>query len=325
MLVSVLLPCYNSDSLIDQAVQSILDQTFEDWELIIVDDASTDQSVNIVTGIQDRRIKLIQFNKNSGYPVAMNEGIAHAKGKYIARMDADDVSAPRRLEEQLKALELHPNASFCGLARYRITPGGKMYADKKIVEDYYLMETWEDLLKGNRIFTDPSVMMEKEKALATGGYRTFQRSGMDVDLWLRMMEKFGPCITITKPLFGKGLEPGSLIFNPNTHLINQIPRVLARQRVEKGSDDIQKGTGVDIHEYKRLGLIKEGATEDKAGLFLGSIVTCLWLGDLKGAGIYYKYIRRTSDLALVKIIFMVMKKILQRLRSNPFVRYKLSG
>lgn len=323
MEVSVILPCFNAAPSIRSSVQSILDQTFEDWELIIVDDASTDQSVNVVTGIQDKRIKLIQLSKNSGYPVAMNEGIAMAKGKYIARMDADDVSAPTRLQEQLKALKLHPHASFCGVARYRITPGGKMYADRKKYESLYVQETWDNLMQGNRIFTDPSVMMEKEKALAVGGYRTFQRSGMDVDLWLRMMEKFGPCITITKPLFGKGLEPGSLIFNPNTYLINQIPRVLARQRVEKGSDDVQNGKGVNIHEYKRLGLIKEGATEDKAGLFLGSIVTCLWLGDWKGVGIYYQHIRRTSDLSLVKIIFMVMIKMLQRLRSNPFVRYKL--
>jgi hypothetical protein len=144
---------------------------------------------------------------------------------------------------------------------------------------------------------------------------------MDVDLWLRMMEKFGPCITITKPLFGKGLEPGSLIFNPNTHLINQVPRVLARQRVETGSDDVQNGKGVNMHEYKALGLIKEGASEDKAGLFLGSIVTCLWLGDWKGVRIYYHHILRTSDLSLVKIIFEIVKKALQRFRSNPYSRY----
>lgn len=319
--VSVILPCFNAASSIRSSVQSIIDQTFEDWELIIVDDASTDHSINIVTGIQDKRIKLLQLNKNSGYPVAMNEGIAQAKGKYIARMDADDVSAPTRLQEQLKALEFHPHASFCGVARYRITPGGKMYADRKKYESFYLQETWDNLMLGNRIFTDPSVMIAKEKVLAVGGYRTFQRSGMDVDLWLRMMEKFGPCITITKPLFGKGLEPGSLIFNPNTHLINQVPRVLARQRVEKGSDDVQNGTGVNIHEYKRLGLLKEGATEDKAGLFLGSIVTCLWLGDWKGTGIYYKHIRRSSDLSFVKIIFELIKKTVQRFRNNPYSRY----
>lgn len=319
--ISVVLPCYNSETLIEASISSIINQTFTDWELIIVDDASTDQSVSVVTGIQDKRIKLVQLSKNSGYPVAMNEGIAQAKGKYIARMDADDVSAPTRLQEQLKALKLHPQASFCGVARYRITPGGKMYANSKKYEGLYVQETWDNLIQGNRIFTDPSVMMEKEKVLAVGGYRTFQRSGMDVDLWLRMMEKFGSCITITKPLFGKGLEPGSLIFNPNTYLINQIPRVLARQRVEKGSDDVQNGKGVNIHEYKTLGLIKDGATEDKAGLFLGSIVTCLWLGDWKGAGIYYQHIRRTSDLSLVKIIFETVKKMLQRFRSNPYTRY----
>ena len=198
-----------------------------------------------------------------------------------------------------------------------------MYADKKKPEDYYKIETWENLIQGNRIFTDPAVMIEKEKFIAVGGYRTFQRSGMDVDLWLRVMEKFGPCITITAPLFGKRLEPGSLIFNPDTNMINQVPRVLARQRIEKGVDDVQAGKGVSIEEYKRLGLVKEGATEDKAGLFFGSLVTCLWLGDWKGARIYYLQIRRTSDLSLVRITFAVVKKLLQRLRNNPFVRNNL--
>jgi glycosyltransferase involved in cell wall biosynthesis len=319
--VSVILPCFNAASSIRSSVQSILDQTFKDWELIVVDDASTDHTIDELNDITDKRIKLIRLGKNSGYPVAMNEGIARANGKYIARMDADDVSASTRLQEQLKTLELNPKASFCGVARYRITPGGKMYADGKKYESLYVYETWDNLMQGNRIFTDPSVMITKEKIKEVGGYRTFQRSGMDVDLWLRVMEKFGPCITITKPLFGKGLEPGSLIFNPNTNLINQVPRVLARQRIEKGVDDIQTGKGVNIVEYKLLGWVKEEAMENKPALFLGSLVTCLWLLDWRGARIYYQQIRRTSDLSLLKITFELAKKILQRLRSNPYIRY----
>ncbi len=315
------MPCFNSSATIRSSVQSILYQTFKDWELIVVDDASTDRTIDELNSITDKRIKLIRLSKNSGYPSAMNEGIAHAKGKYIARMDADDVSAPTRLQEQLKTLELHPKASFCGVARYRITPGGKMYADRKKHESLYVHETWDNLMQGNRIFTDPSVMITKEKVTSVGGYRTFQRSGLDVDLWLRVMEKFGPCITITKPLFGKGLEPGSLIFNPNTNLINQVPRALARQRIEKGVDDIQTGKGVNILEYKQLGWVKEEAMENKPALFLGSIVTCLWLSDWKGARIYYQQVRRISDLSLLKITFEVAKKSLQRLRSNPYIRY----
>ena len=322
MLVSVILPCYNSKDLIGIAIRSILDQTLQDFELIVVDDASQDSSIDVIKSFMDPRIKLIQLNVNGGYPVAMNAGIAHAEGKYIARMDADDISAPTRLHEQLKALERNPEASFCGVARYRITPGGKLYTDRKKFESLYVQETWDNLMQGNRIFTDPSVMIAKEKIMAVGGYRTFQRSGMDVDLWLRVMEKYGPCVTITAPLFGKGLEPGSLIFNPTTNLINQIPRVLARQRTDKGVDDVQAGQGVSIEEYKNQGWIKEGGIEERSGLFLGSLVTCLWLNDWRGAGIYYRQLRGT-DMSLVRIIFMVLKKILQRVRSNPFVRYKL--
>lgn len=319
--VSVIMPCFNAAEYIRSAVSSIVNQTYADWELIIVDDASHDRSVEIIESLKDSRIVLIKQPVNKGYPSAMNLGIAVAKGKYIARMDADDVSTPTRLQEQLKALELNPKASFCGVARYRITPGRKMYADRKKYESLYVNETWDNLMQGNRIFTDPSVMIAREKVITVGGYRTFQRSGMDVDLWLRVMEKFGPCITITRPLFGKGLEPGSLIFNPNTNLINQIPRVLAQQRIEKGLDDIQTGKGVNMEVYKQLGWVKEEAMESKSALFLGSIVTCLWLNDWKGARIYYQQIRRTSDLTLLKITFEVAKKLFQRLKANPYIRY----
>lgn len=323
-VVSVVLPCFNAAASIRSSIQSILEQTFKDWELIVVDDASSDQSPAIVRGLQDKRIKLIQLSRNSGYPVAMNAGIAEANGKFIARMDADDISSPTRFEEQLKTMELYPEAAFCGIARYRITPGGKMYVDRKKPESYHVQETWENLMRGNRIFTDPSVMIAKDKLMAAGGYRTFQRSGMDVDLWLRVMEKFGPCITITAPLFGKGLEPASLIFDDNTRLINQIPRILARQRIETGSDDVQNGKEVDITEYKKLGLISEGISKDKSGLLLGSIVTCLWLGDLKGMSIYFKRARVATGHSLITIIYLILKKVSQRLRSNPYKRFKVS-
>lgn len=324
-LVSVILPFFNAASTIRRSIKSICDQTIEDWELIVVDDACTDQSVKIVRSFKDKRIKLIQLKTNSGYPAAMNAGIAQAQGKYIARMDADDVSAPTRLHEQLLALERYPQAAMCGVARYRITPGGKMYADKARQDQYYVTETWDDLVRGKRIFTDPSVMVKKEKVISVGGYRTFQRSGMDVDLWLRMMEKYGPCVTITRPLFGKSLEPTSLIFNPVTNLINQIPRILAKQRVERGTDDIQENRSVNAESYKKLGLITEDTEADKRGLFLGSFVTCLWLYDWKGARVYHRELRRAGNLSHHEILFLVLKKIIERIRRNPYEKYILKA
>lgn len=316
-LVSVILPSYNAENLIQDAIQSILDQTFKDWELIIVDDASNDNSVKVIKTFKDERIRLIQLDINSGYPTAMNAGIEKAKGKFIARMDADDVSAPSRLAEQVKAIELNPQAAFCGVARYRITPGGKMYVDKKESPVYYKEETWNDLLKGTRIFTDPSVMAEKEKIQAVGGYRTFQRSGMDVDLWFRLMEKYGPGITITKPLFGKRLEPNSIIFKPQTVLINQVPRVLAMQRKENRMDDYQREGKIDIERYLSEGLVIKKNTFDNLQLSLGAWVTCLFLGDFRGCSIYWRSILTLKEQS-TPVVRMLLRKILTRLRHNPY-------
>ncbi|MCW5912356.1 MAG: glycosyltransferase family 2 protein [Cyclobacteriaceae bacterium] len=320
-IISVVMPCFNGAKYIKTAVDSIINQTMRDWELIVVDDASTDNTTAILESITDTRIKILRRSVNRGYPVAMNAGIEHAIGKYIARMDVDDFSMPARLEEQLKAIELFPDASFCGLNRFRITPGNKMYADRNMPTRKYIYETWKDLMDKRRLFTDPSVLIEKEKVMTVGGYRTFQRSGMDVDLWLRVMEKFGPCITITTLLFGKRMEPCSLIFNPQTSLINQIPRILARQRAERPSDDVQDGKDIDVEEYKKSGWMKAGNKNERAGLLIGSLVTCLWFCDWKGVKVYYKQMKLVSDLTMVHIIFEVTKKIIQRLKNNPFVRY----
>jgi len=322
-LISVVIPCYNSETLIGKAIQSIQNQTYTNWELIVVDDASQDNSVHKIEAIQDSRIKLIKLTVNQGYPAAMNAGIAQAKGEYIARMDADDISAPGRLEEQINLLHANPRASFCGTNRFRITPGGKMYIDRVKNDHPVKWESWDDLMSGVRIFTDASVVIRRETILQAGGYRTYQRSGMDVDLWLRVMEKFGPEITSMKPLYGRTIEPNSLIFNPATYSINQIPRVLATQRKERGQDDVQDGKSVVVEDYIRKGWVKEGKTEDKVGLFFGSLVTCLWLRDWKGVGIYYRQIRHTSNLSLARITFIILKKLTQRMRNNPFERNNL--
>lgn len=324
VLVSVILPCYNSETTIASAIQSILNQTFSDFELIIVDDASTDNSIAVVKSFDDSRIKLIQQKENGGYPVAMNAGISIATGKYIARMDGDDISAPTRLEKQLKILKENSSASFCGTDRFRILPSGKMFIDKKMGNRDLKWESYNDLLDGKRTFTDASVMIIKEKVLNVGGYRTFQRSGMDVDIWLRVMEKFGDNVTITEPLYGRTLDPHSLVFKPQTFLINQVPRVLAMQRIEFGTDDVQAGKGVRIDEYVKKGLIK---TANNAGieLLMGTAATCIWLGDWRGARLYYRKIKSIQKLSIVKqvkIVFMIARKLIQRIRNSPYQELK---
>lgn len=108
------MPCYNSESYITRAIESILSQTFEDFELIIVDDGSTDESREVIESFKDRRIKYIHNSKNCGNYVARNRGMLHAIGKYICVMDADDIALPNRFSVQLRYLETHKKVAAVG-------------------------------------------------------------------------------------------------------------------------------------------------------------------------------------------------------------------
>jgi len=113
-LISVVMPVFNCDSFIAKSVESILGQTLRDFELIIIDDCSTDKTVEFIKGYQDSRITLIQKPENSGLVASLNLGIELARGKFIARMDGDDISDSRRFEKQVAFLNSNPEVMLCG-------------------------------------------------------------------------------------------------------------------------------------------------------------------------------------------------------------------
>jgi glycosyltransferase involved in cell wall biosynthesis len=106
-LVSIITPCYNSEKFIQETIQSVQNQTYQNWEMIIVDDASTDNTVAIIDKIAsiDYRIKVIKLNKNSGTGIARNSALDFANGKYIAFLDADDLWKPEKLKTQVNFLQ----------------------------------------------------------------------------------------------------------------------------------------------------------------------------------------------------------------------------
>ncbi len=114
--VSVLMPAYNAAEHIEEAIDSILAQTFVDFEFLIINDGSTDSTVNIINGYDDPRIKLIHNDGNKGLIYSLNYGLEIAQGKYIARMDADDIAMNTRLEKQVSFLENNPDISILGTA-----------------------------------------------------------------------------------------------------------------------------------------------------------------------------------------------------------------
>lgn len=112
--ISIILPTYNRAEYIGEAIHSILNQTFEHFELLIIDDGSKDATSSIIEGFSDKRIKYFKFANNNGVVIGRNHGLANAQGKYIALMDSDDISEPSRLAAQFHFMEKNLNIGICG-------------------------------------------------------------------------------------------------------------------------------------------------------------------------------------------------------------------
>lgn len=136
--ISVVMPTYNTPvDILREAVESILWQTFRDFEFIIIDDGSTNDSVDYLNRLEDKRIRLIRNPENIGITKSLNIGFRAAQGKYIARMDSDDISLPARLEKQYAFMEIHPDAIACGTGYELIgAVNGKRPGESIKTEDY---------------------------------------------------------------------------------------------------------------------------------------------------------------------------------------------
>jgi glycosyltransferase involved in cell wall biosynthesis len=181
--ITVLMPVYNCELFIKEAVDSILNQTFDNFEFLIIDDASTDKTVDIINTYTDTRIQLIEKPVNSGITNSLNFGLKIAKGEYIARMDGDDISLSKRFAKQVAFLDANPDVVLCG-TNFSIIGREKVINLPKTNEDIKIA-----LLKGNCI-AHPSVMM-RNSALEKFNvcYDSKTEPAEDYDLWVRLINK----------------------------------------------------------------------------------------------------------------------------------------
>jgi len=176
---------YNGERYLNEAVDSILGQTFTDFEFLIIDDASTDRTPEILRSYDDPRIRVVNNEENLGLTKSLNKGLALAKGEYIARMDADDVSLPKRLEKEMAFLESNATAVLVGTARQTIDH------QNRILGIYIppIRPQYRDLIKYNSI-THGSVVIRKEILEKFSGYNELFRKCQDYALWLQMSQKY---------------------------------------------------------------------------------------------------------------------------------------
>lgn len=183
--VSVIMPVYNAEVFIAQAIDSILEQTFKSFEFIIINDGSTDASLKIIRSYNDPRIRVVS-RKNKGLVATLNEGIKLARGEYIARMDADDISYPDRFSQQVVYLDKNKDIDLVGSQIITMDEAGNM--SKGIVSKPIDPEDVRLLLGHGSIIAHPTVMMKLHSVKEVGGYREKYWPAEDYDLWLRMAE-----------------------------------------------------------------------------------------------------------------------------------------
>lgn len=198
--VSVIMATYNCEKTIVRSIESIVGQTFEDWEFIICDDCSTDNTYSILLEYQSKypdKIVVLKNDVNSKLSFSLNRGLKVAKGKYIARMDGDDESISNRLERQVDFLDSHPEYSVVGTAMIPFDEKGE-----KPARYYKEIPDSSDMVSRSP-FPHATIMMRREAYDAVGGYTVSKRTqrAQDYDMWFRFFSLGLKGYNLQEPLY----------------------------------------------------------------------------------------------------------------------------
>jgi glycosyltransferase involved in cell wall biosynthesis len=244
-LVTVLMPVYDTlPELLDQAISSVLEQTFSDFELLLLDDGSEDLRTRAVLQSAlklDARVRVCH-ERHRGLTPSLNVGLRLARGGFIARHDADDWSDPLRLESQISYLRSNPNIVVLGTAAWMHQQGGRRLwrVDLPLTPSHIAASIWT-----RNPFVHGSVMFRTDDALRLGGYREELRCSQDYDFFWRLSEG-GRGANLPEPLYHYRFTPGSVSASRAIEqaLAHSAARLLAAAR--------QRGEPEDVHEALQI-------------------------------------------------------------------------
>lgn len=235
-VVSVLMPVYNAERYLREAVESVLAQTFTDFELIAVDDGSTDGSLSILREFErrDSRVRIIS-RPNTGYVVALNEMLGIARGKFIARMDADDVCEPERFRSQLSWFEsVGDGAAVGGWVQIVDSDGDpltvwRLPAKHDVIDKVHISG-------GELSIVHPAVMMRRDAIESVGRYRKEWESVEDFDLFLRLAE-IGRIGNIPQVVLKYRVHRSSVSHTRAREQAEKFVRMLSEAQLRRGFND----------------------------------------------------------------------------------------
>ena len=236
--VSVVMPVFNGERFLRQALESILNQSLGDFEFVIIDDGSTDASSSIIASYsrRDPRVRVYR-QENRGIVESLNRGCALAQGKYIARMDADDVCALTRLERQVTFLDANPLVGLVGCGIYdNIDVNGAVLYTSYLPEDN---DTIQRTLVERWCFLHPSIMFRSELHQTVGGYRKEFEGAEDHDFILRILER-AQAHNLQERLISYRVNPNglSIVYHQYMNDLGDVAMRLARQRRSGKPEDL---------------------------------------------------------------------------------------
>lgn len=195
-LVSISIPVYNAEKTIAETIQSIINQTYNNLEIIIVDNASTDNTLQVIKKFKDPRIKIYKNNKNIGAEKNFSKCVKLAKGRYIAIFHADDVYTKNMIKKQVEVFQNNPNIAAVFTRANKINSSGEIIGESRIPSHlknkkcYHFYEIFTSILENGNFLVTPSVMVKSEiyKKMIPFNEKKFDTSA-DLDMWLRILEK----------------------------------------------------------------------------------------------------------------------------------------
>ena len=262
--ISVLMPVYNGLPYLPAAVDSILKQSYSNYEFLIFDDGSQDGSQQYLSSIDDPRVKLTVL-EHQGLGPLLNFGLQKAQGEFIARMDADDIAHPRRFERQIQTMANHPECVACG-SNIQLMDSESQLGDIRQMPASNI-KIFQDLIFGKTSICHPTSMFRKKSAHEIGGYNASLVPAEDYDFWWRMSAK-GSLLNIQSPLLNYRQHPSSVSSTQTDTQRTLVQALLAKAMVNEklalsrenaeafASVVLAKAVPTDIYEEQFKGFMK---------------------------------------------------------------------
>lgn len=324
--ISVLLPVYNSEKYILEAVNSILNQTFTNFELIIIDDGSRDSSIQIINSIKDERIVFLRNEENKGLIYTLNKGIGLSKGNYIARMDADDISENNRFMKQLTEFKKDSNLVICGSYIKTFGNGAEEFINHIPSSNSQILSS----IFFRCPFAHPSVMIKKSALMQLDEfYREDYKHSEDYDLWSRLVFK-GNSLNIPEYLLNYRVHENQVSTVFEEHKYQSVLKIQKNVLVKFGifPNEIEsiflinffKGISRNDTSYLEIGILFlnniQKQFKEKYPQYIeihSQILVSRWMKICGNSGLGYTNIKLAFKLSFFKLKYLKFKDLLKLL------------